>query len=328
MKRIDVAVLGANGMIGKRLCQLLQNHPFFRVMCTPTKEEMCTHPSRVFHQLAKGCKLLFSALPEEVASEWECLLAKEGLSIFSVSPSHRCCSDIPLLIPEVNPEHLDILSIQQKERGWSRGGWIVAKPNCTLQGILLPLFPLHRLFPIRGVAVTTLQAVSGAGKNFVLEGNIIPYIAHEEEKMEQEWKKILGTVGKEGILPSEEILFSSQCNRVPVKVGHLSSIGVSFVKKPQKEELLQAWEEFVALPQTLALPSAPRRPVLYLNEFDRPQPAKDSEGDFGMSIKVGRLRESSFFDFQFVSLSHNLLRGGAGGAILGAELAYYKGLLS
>jgi len=231
-----------------------------------------------------------------------------------------------MIIPEVNPDHLSLIPYQRQLRGW-KTGCLVVKPNCTLQSFLLPLFPLHRKFKLKQVMVTTMQSMSGAGTGFDLEKNIIPYIEGEEEKSEVEPLKILGSLKENQITVPQNIQFSSHCNRVPVYEGHLACIAASFEKPIPREDVLHLWETFRGLPQTLNLPSAPKKPLHYYSEIDRPQPAYDKNLENGMSIALGRLRECSIFDLRFTALSHNLIRGAAGGSILSAELALKQGFI-
>jgi aspartate-semialdehyde dehydrogenase len=233
-----------------------------------------------------------------------------------------------VLIPEVNPEHAQMIPIQQKNRNWTKG-FIVAKPNCSLQSYMIPLSPLHREFKVARLVVTTLQAVSGAGypgvSSLDILDNVIPYIANEEEKSEQEPLKMWGHIQDHGICSASNIVISAHCNRVPVLDGHLACVSVQFEKKPNREEILHLWQSFQTLPQLLQLPSAPEQSIIYLDAPDRPQPRQDRNAGKGMSVTVGRLRDCPLFDYRFVALSHNTIRGAAGGGILNAEFLMQQG---
>ena len=322
MKKIPVGILGASGLVGQNYLKLLKNHPFFEVTFQPSSK---TSLNEALKEAKGKCRLIFSALPDAVAKECEFLYAKEGFAVFSTASCHRLEPDIPLIIPEINPSHLDLIPLQQKKRGFTKG-FVVAKPNCTLQSYLLPLYPLHRAFTVKKLMVTTLQAISGAGKTFNLEKNAIPYIFGEEEKSENEPLKILGSVTGKGIHLEEGIAISTHCNRVPILSGHLACVSVSFERKPQEKEVLTLWKEFKEK-EVEGLPSAPSLPLIYLEGADRPQPLLDCNRENGMVVTIGRLRKCPVLDFRFAALSHNLIRGAAGGSILSAELAYKKGFL-
>ncbi len=259
--------------------------------------------------------------------------AAAGIPVFSNASAHRSDSDVPMLIAEINPHHLEIIPVQQKKRGWEKG-FIAVKPNCSLQSYLTPIYALIAAgYKIEKLIITTMQAVSGAGYPGVASwdviDNVVPFISGEEEKTEQEPLKILGGIEKGGFAPYKDLAISAHCNRVPLSDGHLACVNVLFgKKKPTREEVLNIWERFRGEPQDLDLPSAPKRPIHYREEPNRPQPKKDRDADKGMAVTVGRLREDNVFDFKFVSLSHNTVRGAAGGGILNAELAYKKGYLA
>lgn len=312
MSKISVGLLGASGLVGEEYLRLLKNHPQFEVVFQPNRNTLLDFDA------ARPCQFLFSALPSDKAQQVELEYAKRGFPIFSSASCHRLEEDIPLIIPEINPDHLEMIPLQQKRRGWEKG-FIVAKPNCTLQSYLLPLYPLHKRFQLERLAVTNLQAITGAGRTFKLSGNIIPYISGEEEKSETEPLKILGTWDGSRLHPAL-LVISSHCNRVPVLHGHLACVSASFKKKPTLDQVLEAWETFPGLD----LPTAPKRPLLYFEENDRPQPLLDASYDRGMAVAVGRLRSCSLFDIRFTALSHNLIRGAAGGGVLTAELYYEK----
>jgi aspartate-semialdehyde dehydrogenase len=281
--KIKVGLLGSTGVIGQSYLSLLQNHPWFE-LASPD-----------------ASSLIFSALPNEIAALEEPLFLARGCTIISSASLNR--KTAPLIIPEINPHHL--------QRG------LIAKPNCAIQSFLLPLAPLHRKGKIRSLAITTLQAISGAGKNglpsHAIHDNVIPYIDGEEERLETEPLKIL-----EAAFP-----ISAQCTRVPVLHGHLACVSVSFHHPLTREEILATWSQ----PSNLTLPSAPHYPVIYNEAPDRPQTRLDRDAGNGMSVTVGRLRPSTLFDWSFVALSHNAIRGGAGGGILIAELLKQEGLI-
>lgn len=296
--KMHVGVLGSTGRVGEQYCTLLKDHPQFELVFEPSRHEILNFKE------AEKCDLIFSALPSKVAKEVEPEYAKKGFPVFSCASCHRFEEDIPLIIPEINSHHLELISLQQQKRGWE--GCLISKPNCTLQSYLLPLYPLHKRFKLKHLTVTNLQAISGAGTGYELSDNIIPYIAGEEEKSEREPQKILG----------ESISISSHCLRVPVQQGHLSCVSAAFWEKPTLDEVRAVWDSF----EGLNLPSAPSKPLVYFEESDRPQPHLDSFCGNGMSVAIGRLRECPLFDIRFVALSNNLIRGAAGGGILTAEL--------
>lgn len=295
MSKLKVGILGSSGLVGQQYVELLKDHPYFELAFAPSREE-CMEVEK-----AKGCALIFSALPNEIAEKVDLLYAEEGFPVFSSASCHRLKEDVSLIIPEINGEKL---------KAWK--GEIISKPNCTLQSMLLPLFPLHQRFHLKKVAVTNLQSMSGAGKDFSLGANVIPYIEGEEEKSEQESLKIL---------EEPSILLSVHCTRVPVVHGHMACISASFEKKPTLKEVKGCWESFPGLD----LPSAPEKLFIYREEKDRPQPEKDT-GE-GMAISLGRLRSCSLFDIRFTALSHNLIRGAAGGGLLTAEYFAQEHLL-
>lgn len=357
MGTVRVGILGATGMVGQHYVSLLKQHPFFEVcFLAASKEssgksyaEALADKGRTIHALpgrlcslkvhgmneiscAKElCDFVFSAVNTETAKVYENLYAADGLPVISNTSFHRMDADVPLLIPEINPEHLDMIPLQKKNRGWKKG-FIVTKPNCSLQSYLIPLFPLHRQFGVKKIIVSTMQAVSGAGypgvSSLDIIDNVIPYIDGEEKKSEIEPLKILGKIQGDQIVLNEGILISAHCNRVPVIDGHTACISVQFEKKPKREELLDLWRQFTGLPQQLCLPSAPMNPIIYREEKDRPQPRLDRDAGHGMAITVGRLRDCQVLDFRFVGLSHNALRGAASGGILNAELLFAKGYFS
>lgn len=361
MKRYNVGILGATGMVGTNYIRLLENHPNFNIIdvaasqrsagksykeAVETKWHMISPiPSDIrdlvvrdvqdFENIPENIDLVFSAISmptNEEIKELEYRYAKKGFPVISNNSAHRWTPDVPMLIAEINHEHLNIIPIQQKNHGFIKG-FIVVKPNCSLQSYLTPIYAIQRAgYKISNLIITTLQAVSGAGypgvSSLDLIDNVIPFISGEEEKTEKEPLKILGKIGPRGIENDESIRISATCTRVPVSDGHIAVVNVKFEDKiPSKEEIIEIWKEFRSVPQDLNLYYAPKQPIIYLEELDRPQPKKDRDKDKGMSVVIGRLREDSVFDYKFVSLSHNLIRGAAGGAILNAELLIAKGYI-
>ncbi|MDR0497743.1 MAG: aspartate-semialdehyde dehydrogenase [Treponema sp.] len=364
MKKIPVGVLGATGMVGQQYISLLKDHPWFEprfVAASPRSAgkkyrdaaagrihfpgiteiigELTVYDANdvsraVSAAKAGDCAFVFSAL--EMGKEEICLLensyAAAGIPVISNASAHRWTSDVPMLIAEVNSHHTDIIPHQQKARGWNKG-FIVVKPNCSIQSYTTPLYALITAgYKINKLIVSTLQAVSGAGYPGVpsldIIDNIVPYIGGEEEKSELEPLKILGTI-EGGVFKNAELpKISAHCNRVPVSDGHTACISMEFgEKKPSIEEVKKIWAEFRSLPQELELPMAPQRPIIVLEDNDRPQPKKDRDTDKAMAITIGRLRPCKVFDLRFVSLSHNTVRGAAGGGVLNAELLKHKGFI-
>jgi aspartate-semialdehyde dehydrogenase len=273
-------------------------------------------------------RIVFSALDAEVAGPIEQAFAKSGALVVTNSRNHRMEPDIPLLIPEVNSDHLPLLQRQRRARGWPGG--IVANPNCSTAGLVMALAPLHRAFGVEKVFVSTLQALSGAGYPGVpsldILGNVIPYISKEEEKMEEETLKLLGKLSGSAITPAS-FGMSAHCNRVAVEDGHTESVSIKLKRQASAEEIIATWREFRAEPQALLLPSAPSIAVNYLTMADRPQPRFDVDAGAGMTTTVGRLRPCSVLDWKFTVLSHNTIRGAAGAALLNAELLKVKGYI-
>ncbi len=348
-------------MVGQQYIHLLEHHPLFRVGYVAASPQSAGKKYRealksgwhvdgdipadvadlIVHDVAdvqsstKSCKLVFSAfeMPDKDAIKAaENVYAAAGLPVFSNASAHRATHNVPMLIPEINADHLDVILAQQKANGWSTG-FIVVKPNCSLQSYLTPIFALIQAgYPVEKLIITTMQAVSGAGYPGVASldmiDNVVPYIGGEEEKTESEPLKILGTIEGGAIVPISNIAISAHCNRVPVSDGHLAAVSVLFgAKKPSIEEIKKIWGEFRGEPQKLDLPMAPVQPIIYRDEENRPQPKWDRDADKAMAVSVGRLRKCNVFDIRFVGLSHNTVRGAAGGGILNAELAYKKGLL-
>jgi aspartate-semialdehyde dehydrogenase len=272
-------------------------------------------------------RLLFSAMDAGVATEIERAFAQAGHVVVSNSRNHRMERDVPLLVPEINPEHLKLVPGQQRARGWR--GQIVTNPNCSTIGLVMALGPLKQ-FGITKVIVSTMQAVSGAGYPGVasmdIMGNVVPFIGGEEEKMEMETQKILGDFAGDHIAPLAAKV-SAHCNRVGVVDGHTETVSVEFSSKPNEADLRHALESFRGVPQQRSLPSAPKRPVIYMEQANRPQPRKDAERESGMAAFVGRLRPCKVLDYKFVVLSHNTIRGAAGAAVLNAELMHSEGML-
>ncbi|MGB7762045.1 MAG: aspartate-semialdehyde dehydrogenase [Bryobacteraceae bacterium] len=345
--RIEVGILGATGMVGQHFIKFLQGHPWFdlkwlgasdRSAGKKYKDAMTWHlpggvPATVADltveesQPGNAPRLLFSAMDASVATEIERAFAEAGHVVVSNSKNHRMERDVPLLVPEINPDHLKLVPEQQRVRGWK--GQIVTNPNCSTVGLTMGLGPL-KPFGITKVIVTTMQAISGAGYPGVasmdIVGNVIPFIGGEEEKMQVETQKILGAFRGDHIEPLDAKV-SAQCNRVAVVDGHTEAVSVEFSGKPTEQELRRAFAEFSGAPQERKLPSAPPAPVIYLEESNRPQPRKDAERERGMAAFVGRLRPCPVLDWKFVVLSHNTIRGAAGAAVLNAELMHSEGML-
>ena len=348
MKKIPVGILGATGNVGQRFVQLLVNHPWFeiRYLCASEKSAgkkykdvvhwnvSDTIPESIADMEIKVCEpnlsvpLVFSALDANVAGDIEETFAKKGYAVISNASNHRMDKDVPMIVPEVNPEHLSLIKRQQKR--FKSKGFIVVKPNCTTTGLVMALKPLHDKFRIKKVFVVSMQAVSGAGYPGVpsldILDNVVPYIKGEEKKMEEETLKILGNVINDEI-KYEKIAIAAHCNRVPVRDGHLESVTIEFVKKPSTSDVIKALQDFRGLPQKLNLPSAPKAPVVYREEQDRPQPILDRDTGNGMVVTVGRVRKANVFDINITLLVHNTIRGAAGGAVLSAELLKAKGYL-
>jgi aspartate-semialdehyde dehydrogenase len=345
--RIEVGILGATGMVGQHFIKFLQGHPWFdlkwlgasdRSAGKKYKDAMTWHlnaatPETVCDLTVEDCKpgnaprLLFSAMDASVATEIEQAFAQAGHVVVSNSRNHRMERDVPLLVPEINPDHLKLVPGQQRARGWK--GQIVTNPNCSTIVLTMGLAPLKQ-FGITKVITTTLQAISGAGYPGVasmdIMANVVPFIGGEEEKMQQETQKIMGEFRGDHIEPLAAKV-SAHCNRVPVVDGHTVTVSVELLAKPSFDELHQAFDHFRGVPQERALPSAPRRPVIYMHEGNRPQPRKDAERERGMAAFVGRLRACPVLDYKFVALGHNTIRGAAGAAVLNAELMHSEGML-
>jgi len=362
MKKLKAGVLGATGMIGQNYIRLLENHPWFEVtylaaspnsagkkyseavkgrwhMETPIPTQVASimvEDANIVSNAIGKCDFVFSALEldKETTKALEINYAKNNIPVVSNCSAHRFTSDVPMLVPEINSTHLKIIPVQKKNYGFEKG-FIVVKPNCSLQSYLTPLYALEQKgYKISKVILSTMQAVSGAGYPGVpsldIVDNIIPFISGEEEKSEKEPLKILGLIKENKFVNAEGIKFSAHCNRVPVVDGHTACVSFEFAdknKKPSKEEIIKIWRNFKSVPQELDLPFAPKQPIIYTEEENRPQPRKDRDTDKAMAITVGRLRECNVFDYRFVGLSHNTVRGAAGGGILNAELLKVKGFL-
>ncbi|MBS7641310.1 MAG: aspartate-semialdehyde dehydrogenase [Candidatus Bathyarchaeia archaeon] len=351
MRRRSVAILAATGAVGQRFIQLLENHPWFDISVLAASErsagkrykEVCAWrmetemPKEVGEMTvvnadlksvkeAGDVDLVFSALPGDIAGPIEESFATE-LPVLSKAAAHRMEDDVPLLIPEVNPEHLELIPIQKRRRGWS--GFISTDPNCSTIQLALTLKPLMK-FGLRKVIVTTMQALSGAGYPGVpsldIIDNIIPYIAKEEEKIETETKKILGVFDGERVRLAD-MAISASCNRVNVKDGHLEVVYVDLESKPTIEEVKEAFRNFIGEPQRLKLPFAPEKPIIVRDEIDRPQPRLDRDAGRGMSVVVGRIRNDPVMTLKYLCLGHNTIRGAAGAGILSAELMVAKGYI-
>jgi aspartate-semialdehyde dehydrogenase len=349
-KKIPVGIVGATGAVGQRFIQLLENHPWFEIQWLAASERSAGKtyaeaakwtlntalPGRIAHmQVAtsvpdgKAPRLIFAALDANAAREIEPAFAAAGHAVVSNSSAFRMAEDVPLVIPEVNSDHTQLIKGQK----WfaDKGGFMVTNPNCSAIGLVLALAPLHRKFGVDKVFVATMQAVSGAGYPGVpsldILGNVIPYISGEEPKMEAESRKLLGSLNGNGVVPADLVL-SAHCNRVAVEDGHMESVSVKLTRPAPAEEIVAAWNDFRCLPQKLKLPTAPEQPVIYDPAPDRPQPKLDRDRGNGMSAVVGRLRPCNIFDWKFTVLSHNTIRGAAGAAILNGELLRAQGYIS
>jgi aspartate-semialdehyde dehydrogenase len=348
MKKTQIGILGATGVVGQRFIQMLEHHPWFEVAWLAASDRS---EGKVYSEAARwrlktpipaavakmkvspatpdgAPKIIFAALDSSIAAELEPRFAEAGCAVVSNSSALRMQDDVPLVIPEVNGGHIKLIDIQ----AWRKksGGYVVTNPNCSAIGLVLALAPLHQKFGLETVMAVTMQAVSGAGYPGVASldilGNVIPFIKNEEEKMEEETKKLLGNVNGSKVIPGA-FAMSAQCNRVAVEDGHTESISIKLKKKAKAEEIIEAWNSYRSEPQELKLPSAPERPIVYLEASDRPQPRFDVDMGAGMTTAVGRLRPCSVLDWKFTVLSHNTIRGAAGAAVLNAELLKAKGYL-
>ncbi|MBZ5720285.1 MAG: aspartate-semialdehyde dehydrogenase [Acidobacteriia bacterium] len=346
--KTPVGILGATGIVGQRFVQMLERHPWFEVAWLAASDRSegrryadaarwklrtpipaAVAEMRVSPAQPEGApKVIFAALDAAIAAELEPRFAAAGCAVVTNSSALRMQRDVPLVIPEVNPDHIQLIEYQDWRR--KSGGFVVTNPNCSAIGLVMALAPLEQRFGVETVMAVTMQAVSGAGYPGVASldilGNVIPYIPKEEEKMEEETRKLLGRLNGSGIVPAA-FGMSAQCNRVAVEDGHTESVSVKLKKKARSEEMIAAWNEFRSLPQELQLPSAPHQPICYTTLVDRPQPRLDADCGVGMTTTIGRLRPCGVLDWKFTVLSHNVIRGAAGAALLNAELLKAKGYL-
>jgi aspartate-semialdehyde dehydrogenase len=347
--KISVGVLGATGMVGQQFVRLLQGHPWFEITALTGSQrsagkpyaEACKWvvpgdmPPALVEEIIQpttpeiDCRVVFSALPNSVAGPLEEEMASAGSAVFSKASRHRMDADVPLLITEVNADHLALIRAQQRQRGWDRG-FIVTDPNCSTVALTMALKPLVDCFGVEEVMVTTMQGLSGAGypgvASYDMVDNVVPYIGNEEEKMETEPLKILGRLIGGEVAPAA-FSISAQCNRVNVLDGHLEAISVRLSQEVSTEQITEAWSEFQGLPQEFDLPSAPEHAIIVRPERDRPQPRLDRDAGGGMAVTVGRLRPCPLLGWKFLALVHNTVRGAAGSAILDAELMKVQGVL-
>ncbi|MGN0579887.1 MAG: aspartate-semialdehyde dehydrogenase [Ruminococcus sp.] len=356
MKQYNVGIIGATGMVGQRFATLLENHPWFNVkvlaasprsagmtyeeaaekrwkLADPMPESMKSmkllDATADIQKIAEQVDFCFCAvdMKKDEIKALEEAYAKAECPIVSNNSAHRFTPDVPMVVPEINPEHIEIISEQRKRLG-TKKGFIAVKSNCSIQSYVPALNPLRK-FGITKVLACTYQAISGAGKNFEtwpeMVDNLIPYIGGEEEKSDQEPLKVWGKIEGDKIVSASSPAITTQCLRVPVSDGHTAAVFVSFENKPSKEEILKLWADFKGVPQELELPSAPKQFIHYFEENDRPQAKLDRNLEGGMAVSTGRLREDTQYDYKFVSLSHNTLRGAAGGGVLLAELLAAKG---
>jgi aspartate-semialdehyde dehydrogenase len=348
MAKISVGILGATGVVGQRFIQMLERHPWFEVawlaasdrsegksygeaarwrLKTPIPAKIAA--MKVSPATPEGApKIIFAALDASIAAELEPRFAEAGCAVVSNSSALRMKEDVPLVIPEVNAGHIKLIDAQPWRK--KSGGFVVTNPNCSAIGLVLALAPLEQRFGLETVMAVTMQAISGAGYPGVASldilGNVIPYIRNEEEKMEEETRKLLGRMNGRKVVPGA-FAMSAQCNRVAVEDGHTESVSIRLKKKAKSDEIIEAWTSYRSEPQSLKLPSAPEKPVVYLDASDRPQPRFDVDLGAGMTTAVGRLRPCGVLDWKFTVLSHNTIRGAAGAAVLNAELLKAKGYL-
>lgn len=357
--KLRVGILGGTGMVGQRFITLLENHPWFEVVLVAAsgrsagrlyedavegrwkmttdmpefvKKMTVYDMDKDFDTIVANVDFVFCAvnMPKDEIKALEEKYAKAEVPVVSNNSANRWTADVPMVVPEINPEHLEVIEAQKKRLG-TKHGFICVKPNCSIQSYTPALNALKEFGP-KLVVATTYQAISGAGKTFEqwpeMEGNIIPYIGGEEEKSEKEPLRLWGKVVDGQIVPATEPVITCQCLRVPVLNGHTAAVFVNFEKKPTKEQIIEKWRSFKGIPQELDLPSAPAQFIQYCEEDDRPQVRLDVDYENGMGISLGRLREDSVFDYKFVGLSHNTLRGAAGGAVLCAELLKAQGYIT
>ena len=348
MNKIPVAVLGATGAVGQRFVELLVNHPYFEIVALTGSERSAgktygdgcrwvlsgSLPEEVRDLVIQPtstnlpCKVAFSALPASIARVWEPQLAAAGYAVCSNASALRQTAGVPLLIPEINYDHLGMIPLQHTQLGWK--GLAVTSPNCTTNGIAMTLKPLDDAFGVEAVFVSTMQAISGAGypglPSLDILDNVLPFINGEEEKIQVETNLLLGKMVAGERIPAN-IQISAHANRVPVFDGHTVALSIKFRKKPSVEDAKQVLEDFRGPAEVQEMPTTPAQPIIVRREADRPQPRRDREAGNGMSISVGRIRPCNLFDLRMVSVVHNTVRGAAGGSILNAELLYAKGLL-
>ena len=347
-QKIPVGILGATGMVGQRFIQLLEDHPWFEVAWLAASERSSGLPYAeaarwklntpipqrvaamgVHDAVPDGSpKVIFAALDAAAAKEIEPRFAEAGRAVITNSSAFRMHPQVPLVVPEVNGDHFKLIENQATRQ--HNGGYIATNPNCSAIGLVMALAPIHRRFGLEAVFVTTMQAVSGAGYPGVASldilGNVIPFIAKEEEKLEEETRKLLGDLHN-GAVKDAGFKISAQCNRVAVEDGHTESVSIKLKNPATREEVLGVWSSFRSRPQEVGLPTAPERPVIYNCGVDRPQPRLDVNQGAGMSATVGRLRPCNLLDWKFTVLSHNTIRGAAGAAVLNAELLKHDGYL-
>lgn len=359
--KIKVSVLGATGMVGQNYVCLLANHPWFEIVDVAASPRssgqsyadavegrwyadvpvpqgvagLRVRDVRDIDLIPAEVKCVFSGmdLPDKAdtrALEFE--YAAKGYPFISNSSANRWTDDVPIFIPEINHAHTEMIRIQQKNRGFENG-FVMSKPNCSVQAYLTAIHALEEAgYGIENIITTTLQALSGGGYKTIhaeeMIDNVVPFIGGEEAKTEKESLKILGSIGEKGIVNDEHISISATCTRVPVLDGHTAVLNIKFADKiPSREQILDVWKNYSSVPQELNLPSAPEQAIIYLEEENRPQPKLDAMNDKGMAVSIGRLRQDNIFDYKFVALSHNTIRGAAGGAILSAELLVEKGII-
>jgi aspartate-semialdehyde dehydrogenase len=352
--KIPVGILGATGTVGQRFIQLLADHPWFEVTALAASDRSAGKPyAEACHWLLPtpipdpigamivqpldvelDCRVVFSALPSSVAAQVEERYARAGYAVCSNASAHRMDADVPLLVPEVNPEHTALIEAQHRRRGWP--GLIATSANCSTTQLVLALKPLHDAFGVRTLSAVTLQAISGGGYPGVASldilGNVVPYIGGEEEKLETETQKMLGALAGAdassiAISPAAMVI-SAQCNRVPVRDGHMECLSIGFADRPDLPALIAALETFRGPPEVAGLPSTPAQPILVRREPDRPQPLLDRDAGRGTSVTVGRVRSCPVLDYKLVLLGHNTLRGAAGGSIHNAELLVQQGWIA
>ncbi|WP_125152145.1 aspartate-semialdehyde dehydrogenase [Clostridium rectalis] len=356
-KKLKVGILGGTGFVGQRLVTLLENHPFFEIVTIAASKNSA---GKTYHEAVKNRWKLNLPIPENIKNikvkdiyeidtiknevdfvfcavnmpkneirVLEEQYAKAEIPVISNNSAHRSTKDVPVVIPEINHEHLKLINSQRKRLG-TKKGFIVAKPNCSIQSYVPAINALMEFKP-KKILVCTYQAISGSGKIFSdwpeINDNVIPFISGEEDKSEQEPLKVWGHIENGEIINAKDPIITSQCIRVPVSDGHLAAVFVSFENKPSKDDIIKSWKNYISKPQTLNLPNAPKQFLTYFEETDRPQPKLDRDIEKGMGITLGRLRDDSLFDYKFVCLSHNTLRGAAGGSVLTAELLKTEGYL-